>query len=81
MDKSEIYLIAFIAAWVIIMGGVAVYLGRNKGRSFLMCFLLGIFGGVIGWVIAYFLKPPLTEEEKISLRQKYESQEGNFKDN
>jgi len=60
MDSLDILGIAIILAYIVIFGGVSMFLGRNKGKSIVLTFMLGIWLGPIGWAICYFMKPPLS---------------------
>jgi len=79
MDAATLNLILFVAAYVGVMGGTSVFLGRNKQRTFLMRFLLGLFLGPIGWLIAWLMKPPLSPEEAQALQQKFELEQAEWK--
>ncbi len=72
-------LIAFVAAWVVVMGGTAVLLGRNKGRSFIERFFVGLFLGPLGWLIAWKMKPPMSAEQRRAQEERFERERAEWK--
>jgi hypothetical protein len=74
-----IYLCGFVVVYVLIMGGISVFLARNKGRSFLLRFLLGLFFGPIGWIICWCMKSPLSPEEAKAQQQKFDAEQAEYR--
>lgn len=64
-------IILFVTLYVLVMGGTAVFLGRKSQRPFILRFLLGLMLGPIGWLICFFMKPPLTPEEAAIVRERF----------
>jgi hypothetical protein len=64
MDSGSITLVLFVAAYVLIMGGVAVLIG-NKQRSFIERFLVGFFFGPLGWWMASRAAGPSKSSEQV----------------
>src|ERR1700736_709541 len=46
----------FLLVWVGIGGGVGALIGSQRGRAGLG-FVLGLFGGFIGWIVVLLLPP------------------------
>ena len=67
MDTETLKGAAFIISYLAIMGGVPVFLARKKQRGILLPFMLGLFLGPVGWIIAALMKPPLTASEQEKL--------------
>jgi len=69
MDTETVKVFFYIVSYILVLGGVPVFLARNKQRGVLLPFLLGVFLGPIGWIIAAFMRPPLTPEQREKMRE------------
>jgi hypothetical protein len=67
MDAETLKGAALIISFVAILGGVPVFLARKSQRGILLPFMLGIFLGPAGWIVAALMKPPLTPAEQARL--------------
>lgn len=68
-------IILYVAMYVLVMGGTSVFLGRNSQRPFVLRFVLGLMFGPIGWIICFYMKPPLTPEEAAAVRERFEREQ------
>lgn len=75
MEKSSIQLVLFVAAYVLFWALPAVFLGRNKQRSFIQRFMLGFVLGPIGWLIAWKLGPGKPRKSSAEVREDWRAQE------
>lgn len=73
MDQQAMVGSLGVIALILLLGMPSVYLGRNKNRSLVVNFLLGVLLGPIGWLIAWKMKPPLTPEEREELQRQLEA--------
>jgi hypothetical protein len=72
MDSETLKGVVLIIGYILILGGVPVFLTRKKDRCLLTPFLLGIGLGPIGWIIAWKAKPKPSAAEEERMRKEHE---------
>lgn len=56
--------ILIVIALLILCGIVSLFLGKLRKQPLLPAFLIGLLLGPFGWLIVFFVKRPLTEQEE-----------------